>query len=134
MDDVAPGPRFLSPGGSSFEHSAKQGRIQVAYPNGMFTWTDISLADVAAGKEFYEELFGWDGEDQFDPDGNLIYVMFSKDGESVSGMGPQPPGTEAAGHPPMWQSYVTVDSVDDTVTAVLGMVSDRSRTALSVSA
>lgn len=91
----------------------------VAYPNGQFSWTDISLADVAAGKQFYQELFGWTGEDQFDPDGNLIYVMFSSEGETVAGMGPLPPGMEGGGFPPMWQSYVSVDSVDDTVAAVL---------------
>jgi len=83
----------------------------------MFSWTDISLADIPAGKEFYQELFGWDGVDQFDPDGNLIYVLFSKEGSVAAGMGPMPPEMQVGGMPPMWQSYVSVDSVDDVVTA-----------------
>lgn len=89
----------------------------MAYPQGMFSWTDISLADVQAGRDFYQQLFGWEGVEQFDPDGNLIYVLFSKDGELAAGMGPMPPEMQASGFPPMWQSYVSVDSVDEVVAA-----------------
>ncbi len=85
------------------------------HPHGLFSWTDISLPDPAAGKDFYAALFGWQAEDQQDPDGNYIYTMFSKDGEAVAGMGPQPPGTAESGIPPMWSSYVTVDDVDAAV-------------------
>ena len=35
------------------------------YPNGMITWTDISVPDVDAAKTFYTELMGWDAIDQY---------------------------------------------------------------------
>jgi hypothetical protein len=90
----------------------------MAHPHGLFSWTDISLVDVGAGKEFYSELFGWDALDQFDPDGNLIYVLFTKHGDLAAGMGPMPPEMQATGFPPMWQSYISVDSVDEVVSTV----------------
>jgi len=85
------------------------------HPHGLFSWTDIALPDPAAGRDFYAGLFGWDAADQFDPEGNYIYTMFSKDGKAVAGLGGQPPGTAAGGIPPMWQSYVAVDDVDAAV-------------------
>jgi predicted enzyme related to lactoylglutathione lyase len=92
--------------------------MAVSHPNGLFSWTDIGLPDPAAGRDFYTALFGWDAEDQFDPDGNYIYTMFSKGGKSVAGLGGLPPGGDGGeGPPPMWQSYVTVDDVDATIAA-----------------
>ena len=87
----------------------------MSYPHGLFSWTDISLPDPAAGSKFYADLFGWHAEDQHDEDGNYVYTMFSKGGKSVAGLGPQPPGMAEQGIPPMWNSYVTVDDVDATV-------------------
>lgn len=87
----------------------------MAYQHGLFSWTDISVPDPEAGKAFYSGLFGWEAADQHFPDGSLMYVMFTKDGKSVAGMGPQQPEMTAQGVPPMWNSYVSVDSVDDTI-------------------
>jgi hypothetical protein len=87
----------------------------MAYPDGLFSWTDISLPDPAGGSKFYADLYGWHGEDQHDPDGNYIYTMFSKDGKGVAGLGPQPPGMAESGIPPMWISYVAVDDLDATI-------------------
>lgn len=88
----------------------------MAHPYGLFTWADISLPDVQAGREFYEQLFGWTSEDQRDEQGNLVYIEFRKDGDLAAGAGPQQP--ETAGGPPVWSSYANVDSVDDTIAAV----------------
>lgn len=82
------------------------------HPHGLFSWTDISLPDPEKGRDFYASLFGWEAEDQFDPDGNYIYTMFSLGGESVAGLGPRPEAMAASGIPPMWQSYISVDDVD----------------------
>lgn len=90
----------------------------MSYPHGLMSWTDISLPDPQAGKRFYTQLFGWSAEDQFDPDGTYIYTMFRQDGIDVAGMGPMPPEMQAAGIPPMWQTYITVDDVDEAVAAV----------------
>ena len=85
------------------------------YPHGLFSWIDVSTPDPAAAKEFYSELFDWDAEDQFDPDGNYVYTMFTKDGKNVAGLGAHPAEMVEAGIPPVWSSYVNVDSVDDTI-------------------
>jgi predicted enzyme related to lactoylglutathione lyase len=87
----------------------------MAYAHGLITWTDISLSDPASGSTFYSELFGWDAQDQFAPDGSYIYTMFSKGGQSVAGLGPQPAEMAESGIPPMWNTYVNVDNVDDTI-------------------
>jgi hypothetical protein len=87
----------------------------MGYPHGLFTWADVSVPDPAAGSSFYTALFGWDAEDQHDPDGNYIYTMFTKDGKSTAGLGPQPVDLTAQGLPPTWNSYVTVEDVDATV-------------------
>lgn len=88
-----------------------------SHPLGLFSWTDISVPDVDAAKAFYTGLFGWEAEDQFDPDGNRIYTMFRIDGADAAGMGAQPPELTAQGVPPFWNSYITVADVDDTVAA-----------------
>ena len=85
------------------------------YPHGLFSWADLSSPDPERAKEFYSGLFGWEGEDQHDPDGNYIYTMFTMAGKNVAGMGPQPETMQ--GMPPVWNSYINVNSVDDVVAA-----------------
>ena len=87
----------------------------MTYPHGLFSWADLSSPDPAASKAFYAGLFGWDGDDQHFPDGSLMYVMFTKDGRTAAGLGPQPPQLREQGVPPMWNSYVSVDSADTTI-------------------
>lgn len=87
----------------------------MGYPHGLFTWADVSVPDPAAGSAFYANLFGWDAADQHDPDGNYIYTMFSQDGKTTAGLGPQPAAMADRGLPPIWNSYITVDNVDATV-------------------
>lgn len=87
----------------------------MTYLHGLFSWTDLSSPDPATSKEFYKGLFGWDAADQHFPDGSLMYVMFSSEGKTVAGLGPQPPQLAEQGVPPVWNSYVSVDSVDDTI-------------------
>lgn len=88
-----------------------------SYPFGLFSWTDIMTTDVAGAKEFYSGLFGWEAEDQFDPEGNYVYTMFRIDGADAAGLGAHTPEMLEQGVPPIWNSYVTVESVDDTVAA-----------------
>ncbi len=87
----------------------------MGYQHGLFSWADLSAPDPAAASSFYTSLFGWDAEDQQDPDGNYVYTSFSKNGKAVAGLGAQPPELAAQGIPPMWNSYLTVDSVDETI-------------------
>lgn len=90
----------------------------MGYPHGMFTWVDLGVPDVDAAKTFYGGLFGWDADDQFDPDGNYIYTMFTLGGKSAAGMGALSPEAIEAGSHPAWTSYVNVDNVDAIVETV----------------
>jgi len=85
------------------------------YPHGLFSWADLSSPDPASAKVFYSGLFGWEGEDQHDPDGNYIYTLFTIDGKNVAGLGQQPEMMQ--GLPPVWNSYINVNSVDEVVAA-----------------
>ncbi|MCP4965533.1 MAG: VOC family protein [bacterium] len=87
----------------------------MGYQHGLFSWADVSAPDPAAASAFYAALFGWHAEDQQMPDGSYMYTMFSMDGEATAGLGQQPAEMSAQGIPPMWNSYVTVDSVDETI-------------------
>lgn len=81
---------------------------------GTFSWFECGSRDAAAAKTFYTRLFGWTAEDRplpGDMPGN--YTMLRLDGEDVAGLyqlaGP------TAELPPHWATYVTVSSVDDTL-------------------
>jgi predicted enzyme related to lactoylglutathione lyase len=78
---------------------------------------DLGTTDVEGAKAFYRALFGWDAID-VPTDQGVPYTMLTKDGKSVAGMGPIPPDQLEAGMPPMWNTYVNVDSVDETVEKV----------------
>ena len=87
----------------------------MGYQHGLFTWADLSSPDPAAASSFYSSMFGWEADDQLDPDGNYIYTMFSLQGKSVAGLGAQPPALAEQGVPPMWNSYISVDNVDTAI-------------------
>ncbi len=88
-----------------------------SHPPGTPNWVDLMSPDVDASKAFYTAVFGWDADDQFDDDGNRIYVMFSLDGKSVAGLGGQPPGMPE-GMPPVWNTYIATDDVAATAEKV----------------
>lgn len=83
---------------------------------GVFNWVDLMSPDVDAAKEFYGAVFGWEMKDQYDADGNRIYVMCSLRGRTVAGIGGQT--DQMQGAPPMWNSYVATDDIDTTTDLV----------------
>lgn len=86
-------------------------KVVTEYPNGVFSWVDLSTSDSEGAKAFYGGLFGWEFDDQ--PTGmGTVYTMCKIDGHSVAGMGPQPPEMTEQGIPPFWSSYVKHDDVD----------------------
>ncbi|MBT8203097.1 MAG: VOC family protein [Acidimicrobiia bacterium] len=87
---------------------------RVSYAHGVPSWVDLGTTDVEGAKAFYGAVFGWEAEDVPTPQG-IPYTMLRKDGKLVAGMGPMDPERMAAGVPPVWNTYVNVDSVDDTV-------------------
>jgi predicted enzyme related to lactoylglutathione lyase len=82
------------------------------YTAGTFSWADVSTTDQEGAKAFYAGLFGWAADDRPVGDG-IYYSMQQIDGKSVAAISPQPEQQREAGVPPLWNSYITVDSADD---------------------
>jgi predicted enzyme related to lactoylglutathione lyase len=87
------------------------------YPHGTPSWIDLSSTDPDAARSFYGELFGWDFEENPTDQGGS-YIMARKAGKSAAGMMQQSPEQAQMGIPPMWNSYVTVDDIEDTTSRV----------------
>jgi hypothetical protein len=85
------------------------------YTPGTFSWTDLTTPDQDGSKAFYTALFGWEAQDiPMGDDG--VYSMMQINGRNIAAISPQPPQQRDAGAPPMWNSYITVDSADDALT------------------
>ena len=76
--------------------------------HGAFSWFELMADDVEGAKSFYTQLFGWELENY--PMDMGEYWVIKVDNEEVGGIMKKPP--EAAGAPPYWATYVTVDDVD----------------------
>ena len=85
---------------------------RTSYTQGTPNWVDLQTSDQDAAKAFYAGLFGWTYDDQPMPDGQ-VYSMAMLGGHTVAAIAPQPPAMTDAGVPPMWNTYLAVDSVDD---------------------
>ncbi len=66
------------------------------YPEGVPCWVDAQLPDVAAGKRFYGELFGWDFEEAYD---STVWALL--DGDRVAALARKPDGRL----PTVWTVY-----------------------------
>jgi predicted enzyme related to lactoylglutathione lyase len=86
------------------------------YLPGVPCWIDTSQPDPAAAVAFYGSLFGWDFEDVMPPDSPRRYFIARLRGGDVAAIGSTPEGgpTTAA-----WNTYVWVDSADETASKVL---------------
>jgi predicted enzyme related to lactoylglutathione lyase len=84
---------------------------RTAYTPGTFSWCDLATTDQDAAKRFYSELFGWTAQDMPVGDG-AVYSMMQIGDRAVAAIATQPEQQSAAGVPPMWQCYVTVESAD----------------------
>jgi uncharacterized protein len=90
------------------------------YTPGTFSWTDLTTTDQEAAKSFYGALFGWQTEDIPAGEG-VVYTMASLEGKPVAAISPQPQQQREAGVPPMWNSYITVDSADQALERAQGL-------------
>ncbi len=88
--------------------------VRSSYAQGTPNWVDLQTPDRGAAKAFYSGLFGWTFDDQPMPQG-AVYARALLGGHAVAAIAPQPPEMAAAGAPPTWNTYIAVDSVDDTV-------------------
>jgi predicted enzyme related to lactoylglutathione lyase len=83
------------------------------YTPGTFCWVDLSTSDQPGAKDFYAGLLGWEAEDLPVGDG-VSYSMQRLGGRDVAAISPQQPQQRDAGVPPLWNSYVAVESADAT--------------------
>jgi predicted enzyme related to lactoylglutathione lyase len=78
--------------------------------HGAFSWCELLTPDVAAAKDFYGQLFGWQMQDL--PMEGTTYTLLSAGGAPVGGI--MAPPKQAGTMPPHWGTYVTVADVDAT--------------------
>jgi uncharacterized protein len=81
------------------------------YAPGTFCWVDLATTDPDAAKAFYNGLFGWEAEDLPVEEG-VYYSIQRVNGKQVAAIAAQPQQQRDAGVPPVWNSYVWVDSAD----------------------
>ncbi len=87
---------------------------RTSYTPGTPSWVDLTTPDQDAAKRFYSEVFGWGYDDN--PVGeDMVYSMATVDGSQVGAVSPQPQQQREAGAPPMWNTYITVESADESL-------------------
>lgn len=84
------------------------------YEPGTPSWVDLSSPDPDAAAGFYGELLGWETEDQMPLDMPGQYFMCRVRGRDVAAIGTQ----QAEDAPPMWNTYVSVASADESAATV----------------
>ncbi|TAM90360.1 MAG: VOC family protein [Jatrophihabitans sp.] len=87
------------------------------YPAGVPCWVDTNQPDPATAARFYSELFGWQTQDTIPPGAGGHYYMARIGDRDAAAISSPPEGGAAAA---AWNSYVRVDSADDTAAAVRG--------------
>ena len=82
--------------------------------HGAFSWCELMTTDVDAARRFYTELLGWTTEEvsMSGMMAGMTYSVVQAGGTAIGGIMPMPP--QAAGAPPHWGIYVTVQDVDAT--------------------
>jgi predicted enzyme related to lactoylglutathione lyase len=90
-----------------------------SYEHGVPSWIDIGLPDPDAAATFYGRLFGWTFDEPSEETGGYRPARIG--GRQVAAISPQ----QNPDMPPVWTTYVNVNSVDDVtgrVTAAGGSV------------
>jgi predicted enzyme related to lactoylglutathione lyase len=88
---------------------------RTSYKQGTPSWVDLQTTDVDAAKAFYGGLFGWKFDDQPMPGGEGAYSMALVGSDTVAAIASQNPMQAEMNVPPMWNTYIAVDNVDDAV-------------------
>jgi predicted enzyme related to lactoylglutathione lyase len=76
---------------------------------------DTAQPDPQAAVEFYGGLFGWEFEDTAPPDAPGHYFIGRLQGRDVAAIGSQ---TEGSPPTPVWNTYISVESADQTAAKV----------------
>ena len=85
------------------------------YIPGVPCWIDTSQPDPEAATRFYSGLFGWEFEDVMPQDSPLKYFVGRIRGGDVAAVGSQSEGSPPV---PVWNTYIWVDSADETAEKV----------------
>jgi uncharacterized protein len=85
------------------------------YIPGVPCWVDTSQPDPEAAVEFYSGLFGWEFEDVMPSSSEGKYFIARLRGGDVAAVGSIP---DAAPPMAMWNTYVWVESADDTASKI----------------
>lgn len=85
------------------------------YIPGVPCWVDTSQPDPEAAVGFYDGLFGWEFEDAMPPGSEGKYFIARLRGGDVAAVGSIP---EAAPPMAMWNTYIWVESADETASKV----------------
>lgn len=83
------------------------------YDPGAFCWVGLATSDPDGAERFYERLFGWEGE-QLSARELGSYTLLRRDGLDVAILYRQMPEARAAGAPPHWTSFISVENADAT--------------------
>jgi predicted enzyme related to lactoylglutathione lyase len=83
---------------------------------GVPCWIDTSQPDPEAAVDFYGGLFGWDFENVMPPESPGEYFIARLRGGDVAAVGSQPEGGPSTA---VWNTYIWVDSADETASRVL---------------
>lgn len=82
------------------------------YPPGVPCWVDTAQPDPEGAAAFYTGLFGWEFIDATPEGAPGRYFVGRKNGQDVAAISSPPEGSERP--PAMWNTYVRVESADDT--------------------
>jgi predicted enzyme related to lactoylglutathione lyase len=85
--------------------------VRTSYSQGTPNWVDLQTTDQAGAKAFYAGLFGWTYDDM--PMENGVYSMAKLGDGEAAAIVAQPAEVAASGVPPMWNTYIAVDSADE---------------------
>ncbi len=98
--------------GANLNCEKREARMEMtSYEPGVPSWIDLGTPDLEKAAAFYSALFGWECPEGPEEAGG--YRVCHIGGKPVAGLGPaMNPG------PPMWSSYVNVESADDVAAAV----------------
>ena len=81
---------------------------EIIREHGAFSWHELMTTDPEEAKAFYGELLGWEFRDEPMPD--MTYTIVKTGTGETGGLMKLP--AQAAGMPPNWGVYMTVEDVD----------------------
>ena len=84
--------------------------------HGLFSWSELMTTDFDSSFSFYKELFNWRVKEvPGRGDSRYALIINENSSEPFAGILSMPKAQEERGVPSHWQTYVTVNSVEETI-------------------